>query len=46
MALVLFWRILVRKLRALDPTLQLVGHGPAVRNPAAAMDAAIARAAR
>lgn len=35
-----------RKLRSLDPTLLVVGHGPAVRNPAAAMDAAIARAAR
>jgi glyoxylase-like metal-dependent hydrolase (beta-lactamase superfamily II) len=35
-----------RKLRALDPSLLVVGHGPAVRNPGAAMDAAIARAAR
>jgi glyoxylase-like metal-dependent hydrolase (beta-lactamase superfamily II) len=35
-----------RKLRSLDPSILLVGHGPAVRNPAAAMDAAIARAAR
>jgi glyoxylase-like metal-dependent hydrolase (beta-lactamase superfamily II) len=34
-----------RKLRALDPSLLLVGHGPAVRSPAAAMDAAITRAA-
>ena len=33
-----------RKLRALDPSLLVVGHGPAVREPAAAMDAAIARA--
>jgi glyoxylase-like metal-dependent hydrolase (beta-lactamase superfamily II) len=35
-----------RALRALDPTLLVVGHGRAVRSPAAAMDAAIARAAR
>jgi glyoxylase-like metal-dependent hydrolase (beta-lactamase superfamily II) len=35
-----------RKLRSLDPTLLVVGHGPAVRDPGAAMDAAIARAAR
>ncbi len=35
-----------RKLRSLDPSLLVVGHGPAVRNPGAAMDAAIARAAR
>jgi glyoxylase-like metal-dependent hydrolase (beta-lactamase superfamily II) len=35
-----------RKLCALDPSILLVGHGPAVRGPAAAMDAAIARAAR
>ncbi|HUA43915.1 MAG TPA: MBL fold metallo-hydrolase [Solirubrobacteraceae bacterium] len=35
-----------RKLRSLDPSLLLVGHGPAVRDPGAAMDAAIARAAR
>jgi glyoxylase-like metal-dependent hydrolase (beta-lactamase superfamily II) len=35
-----------RKLRSLDPSLLLVGHGPAVRNPAVAMEAAIARAAR
>ena len=34
-----------RALRALDPPLLVVGHGPAVRDPAAAMDAAIARAA-
>jgi glyoxylase-like metal-dependent hydrolase (beta-lactamase superfamily II) len=33
-----------RKLRALDPAVLVVGHGPAVRNPGAAMDAAIARA--
>ena len=32
-----------RKLRGLDPSLLLVGHGPAVRAPAAAMDAALAR---
>jgi glyoxylase-like metal-dependent hydrolase (beta-lactamase superfamily II) len=35
-----------RKLRALDPTLLVVGHGPAVGDPGAAMDAAIARGAR
>jgi glyoxylase-like metal-dependent hydrolase (beta-lactamase superfamily II) len=35
-----------RALRALDPTLLVVGHGPAVRAPRAAMDAAIARAQR
>jgi glyoxylase-like metal-dependent hydrolase (beta-lactamase superfamily II) len=35
-----------RELRALDPSLLVVGHGPAVRSPGAAMDAAIARAAR
>jgi glyoxylase-like metal-dependent hydrolase (beta-lactamase superfamily II) len=35
-----------RALRALEPTLLAVGHGPALRDPAAAMDAAIARAAR
>ena len=34
-----------RKLRALEPSLLVVGHGPAVRAPGAAMDAAIARAA-
>jgi glyoxylase-like metal-dependent hydrolase (beta-lactamase superfamily II) len=33
-----------RKLRALEPSLLAVGHGPAVRSPLAAMDAAIARA--
>jgi len=35
-----------RSLRALDPHLLVVGHGPATPNPADAMDAAIARAAR
>jgi glyoxylase-like metal-dependent hydrolase (beta-lactamase superfamily II) len=35
-----------RKLRSLDPSLLVVGHGRAVREPQAAMDAAIARAAR
>jgi glyoxylase-like metal-dependent hydrolase (beta-lactamase superfamily II) len=34
-----------RDLRALDPSLLVVGHGPAVRSPAAAMDRAIAQAA-
>jgi glyoxylase-like metal-dependent hydrolase (beta-lactamase superfamily II) len=34
-----------RALRALDPRLLLVGHGPAVPDPLAAMDRAIARAA-
>jgi glyoxylase-like metal-dependent hydrolase (beta-lactamase superfamily II) len=34
-----------KALRALDPALLVVGHGPAVPAPAAAMDAAIARAA-
>ena len=34
-----------RELRALDPALLVVGHGPAVASPAAAMDAAIGRAA-
>jgi len=33
-------------LRALDPSLLTVGHGKAVSSPAAAMDAAIARARR
>jgi glyoxylase-like metal-dependent hydrolase (beta-lactamase superfamily II) len=33
-----------RKLRALEPSLLAVGHGPALRSPAAAMDAALARA--
>ena len=32
------------ELRALDPTLLVLGHGPAAVSPAAAMDAAIARA--
>jgi glyoxylase-like metal-dependent hydrolase (beta-lactamase superfamily II) len=35
-----------RSLRALEPSILVVGHGPAVRSPGAAMDAAIARAAR
>jgi glyoxylase-like metal-dependent hydrolase (beta-lactamase superfamily II) len=34
-----------RALRALDPALLAVGHGPAVRDPGAAMDRAIERAA-
>jgi glyoxylase-like metal-dependent hydrolase (beta-lactamase superfamily II) len=33
-----------RALRALEPSVLLVGHGPVVRDPAAAIDAAIARA--
>ncbi len=33
-----------RSLRALDPALLVVGHGPAVRSPSAQMDRAIARA--
>jgi glyoxylase-like metal-dependent hydrolase (beta-lactamase superfamily II) len=33
-----------RTLRALDPALLVVGHGPALRNPGPAMDEAIARA--
>ena len=33
-----------RALRALGPAILLVGHGPPVRTPAGAMDAAIARA--
>ena len=33
-----------RALRALEPTLMVVGHGPAVHAPTAAMDRAIARA--
>ena len=33
-----------RALRALDPAILVVGHGPAKRAPAAAMDSAIARA--
>src|ERR1700761_2900937 len=35
-----------RALRALDPRLLVVGHGPATPDPTDAMDAAIARAAR
>jgi glyoxylase-like metal-dependent hydrolase (beta-lactamase superfamily II) len=35
-----------RALRALDPAILSVGHGPAVRDPGAAMDQAIARARR
>jgi glyoxylase-like metal-dependent hydrolase (beta-lactamase superfamily II) len=35
-----------RALRAVDPAILVVGHGPALRGPAAAMDAAIARADR
>jgi glyoxylase-like metal-dependent hydrolase (beta-lactamase superfamily II) len=35
-----------RSLRELDPPLLVVGHGPALRSPAAAMDEAIARAER
>jgi glyoxylase-like metal-dependent hydrolase (beta-lactamase superfamily II) len=34
-----------RALRALDPSLMVVGHGRAVRSPAQAMDAALGRAA-
>ena len=34
-----------RALRALDPPILLVGHGPALRDPGRAMDQAIARAA-
>ena len=33
-----------RTLRKLDPSLLAVGHGPALRSPAAAMDKAIAKA--
>jgi hypothetical protein len=33
-----------RALRALDPALLVVGHGPATASPADAMDKAIARA--
>jgi glyoxylase-like metal-dependent hydrolase (beta-lactamase superfamily II) len=33
-----------RKLRALEPSLLAVGHGPALRSPIAAMDAALSRA--
>jgi glyoxylase-like metal-dependent hydrolase (beta-lactamase superfamily II) len=35
-----------RALRALDPSVLAVGHGPALRAPGAALDAAIARAER
>jgi glyoxylase-like metal-dependent hydrolase (beta-lactamase superfamily II) len=35
-----------RELRALDPALLVVGHGPAVTAPGTAMDAAISRASR
>jgi glyoxylase-like metal-dependent hydrolase (beta-lactamase superfamily II) len=35
-----------QRLRALDPPLLVVGHGPAQRNPRAAIDRAIARAIR
>jgi glyoxylase-like metal-dependent hydrolase (beta-lactamase superfamily II) len=35
-----------RALRALNPAILAVGHGPALRNPGPAMDAAIARAAK
>jgi glyoxylase-like metal-dependent hydrolase (beta-lactamase superfamily II) len=35
-----------RALRALDPTVLAVGHGPTLDNPGAAIDKAIARAAR
>jgi glyoxylase-like metal-dependent hydrolase (beta-lactamase superfamily II) len=35
-----------RELRALDPALLVVGHGPAVAAPGTAMDAAISRASR
>jgi glyoxylase-like metal-dependent hydrolase (beta-lactamase superfamily II) len=34
-----------RKLRALDPVILVVGHGPAVTAPGPQMDAAIERAA-
>ncbi len=33
-------------LRALDPAILVVGHGPAIRNPGAAMDQAVTRAQR
>lgn len=33
-----------RALRALDPAVLVVGHGPAIRDPGAAMDRAISRA--
>jgi len=32
-----------RKLRALEPSILVVGHGPEVRQPVSAMDEAIAR---
>ena len=35
-----------RALRALDPPVLLVGHGPALRDPGRAMDRAVARAAK
>jgi glyoxylase-like metal-dependent hydrolase (beta-lactamase superfamily II) len=35
-----------RAIRALNPSLLVVGHGPAIRSPAAAIDAAISRAQR
>jgi glyoxylase-like metal-dependent hydrolase (beta-lactamase superfamily II) len=35
-----------RDLRALEPTTLVVGHGPALRAPGAAMDEAISRAER
>ena len=35
-----------RALRSLEPTVLVVGHGPAVREPGSAMDAALARAER
>jgi glyoxylase-like metal-dependent hydrolase (beta-lactamase superfamily II) len=35
-----------RTVRALEPTLLVVGHGPAVRSPLPAMDRALARAAK
>jgi hypothetical protein len=34
-----------RKLRALEPSLLAVGHGPAIHLPVAAMDAALATGA-
>jgi hypothetical protein len=33
-----------RTLRSLDPTILVVGHGPAVRQPGPVMDQAISRA--
>jgi glyoxylase-like metal-dependent hydrolase (beta-lactamase superfamily II) len=35
-----------RKLRALEPSVLLVGHGPALRDPGSTMEQAIARASR